>query len=136
MDDLRRSGRTVLPADAEELDRHASIARLPEAAEARTERREFITRLLGCARRLRPEHRTIWLLRVLHELPSRAIAAHPEVRLKPGHVDVILGRCRELIRDCLRTHGIESGALPPGTFAELWNQFRYQPSSLEERHDA
>ena len=58
------------------------------------------------------------------DLPSKEIAVHPEVQLKPGHVDVILSRCRDQIRNCMGASGLEERELPPGTYAELWERLR------------
>ena len=81
-----------------------------------------------------PQHRVVWLLRVLYEMSSKTIAEHPEVLRNPGHVDVILGRCREQIRKCMHAHGLDARELPPGTFAELWRRFRGGPVSPEVPH--
>lgn len=127
VDDLRRAGRQAAESCHETVDGREAAYRAQEAPELQAERREFIVSLVACAERLKPEHRTVWLLRVLHELPSRSIADHPEVRLKPGHVDVILGRCRAQIRTCMKSRGLDSGTLPPGTCTELWDKFRSIP---------
>jgi hypothetical protein len=57
-------------------------------------------------------------------MPSKEIALHPEVKLKIGHVDVILQRSREAIRNCMKHKGFETGHMPPGTFTELWLSFQ------------
>ena len=101
-----------------------------DPTDARVKRGEYAAALCGCAERLKPRSRSIWLLRVLFELPSKQIATHPEVTLNPGHVDVILQRCRQIIRDCMQKLGYEPRDMPPGTFAELWKAFRLE-SSLE-----
>ncbi|HEX7879521.1 MAG TPA: sigma-70 family RNA polymerase sigma factor [Candidatus Eisenbacteria bacterium] len=90
-------------------------------------RDRFVDRLIRCAGNLKPEHRRIWLLRVLYDMPSRAIAAHPDVQLTPGNVDVILARAREQIRNGM---GVDPGArhqLPQGTLSALWEHYR-QPA--------
>ena len=106
-----------------------------EAPQHRAERREFVDRLMECAGRLRPSDRSVWLLRVLADLPSKEIAMHPDVNLKPGHVDVILSRCRDQIRDCMGASGLEERVLPPGTYAELWERLR-GPAARSEVVDA
>jgi RNA polymerase sigma factor (sigma-70 family) len=99
------------------------------------EREEFVAQLVSCADGLAPRSRVIWLLRVLYELSSRTIAQHPEVLLKSSHVDVILARCRDQIRKCMKARGLEASSLPPGTFAELWLRFRGPTLMMEVPDD-
>ena len=96
-------------------------------------RREFAAALVDCASRLQPAHRTAWLLRLLYDMPSREIAAHPEVRLNVGHVDVILQRCRRQVSQCLAGKGLGPADLQPGVFVELWRAFRSHPRLDEVR---
>jgi DNA-directed RNA polymerase specialized sigma24 family protein len=134
VDEYRRIGRQ--PVDSAGVDHlHAPAHRNADAPHLLVERKEFISHLIGCAERLKPPHRTVWLFRVLYEMPSQRIARHPEVRLKAGHVDMILSRCRNLIRRCMRSKGLDVQALPPGTFAELWKTFRLPSSIPEVAHD-
>ncbi len=135
VDELRRTKRT-------KLDPAGMIETAPEgdgwnrdAACHGVEREEFVSQLVACAARLSAPHRIIWLLRVLHEMPSKTIAEHPEVLLKSSHVDVILSRCRDQIRQCMRARGLDAHELPPGTFAELWRRFRANPISGDSSHD-
>lgn len=93
-------------------------------ADQAVERREYVEALRECARRLQPRARTIWFFRVFYDMPSKTIAHHPEVGLKPAHVDVLLQRCRAAIRTCMREKGHQPQDMPPGTFAELWTAFR------------
>lgn len=99
--------------------------------EESVDRQRFVTRMVACAGALRPPHRTVWLLRVLYDLPSKLIASHPEVGLQPGNVDVILNRCRAQIHACMTRAGFDPRELPPGTFVELWEQFRAAAPALE-----
>lgn len=134
VDHLRRRERDVQPAAAGDddggrsggragPDLDAQPARGP-APDAAVERREFAAALRACAGELSERSRTIWLLRVFYELPSREIAAHPEIRLQPGHVDVLLQRAREALRACMERKGFAPREMPPGTFAALWRAFR------------
>lgn len=133
VDDLRRGERMVSePVDALE-PRVASGE--SESAASLVDRREFVSSLLDCAGRLSPRDRTVWLLRVLYDMPSRGIAGHPGVRLKAGHVDVILDRCRRQIRECMIGRGHDLRDLPPGTCSELWGRFRSGPLLPEESND-
>jgi RNA polymerase sigma factor (sigma-70 family) len=95
-----------------------------EAPEVAVERREFANALTECAAELSGRSRTIWFFRVFYDMSSKEIAGHPEVAIKPGHVDVVLQRCREAIRDCMKRKGHGTGQMPPGTFLELWKRFR------------
>jgi len=127
--DHRRSAENV----ETQLDRETNhFTHQPGAAEPpdlQVERRDFAEALKGCAGGLAPRARRAWFLRVFCEMPSKEIATHPGVGLKPGHVDVLLQRCREMIRACMRKAGFEPHEMPPGTFVELWKLF-----NLEKPH--
>ena len=86
------------------------------------EAQQYADALVTCAESLAPRARHAWLLRVLYDMPTRAIAQHPAVALKAAHVDVILQRCREAMRICMRKKGHDTGVLPAGTFALLWQR--------------
>jgi len=130
VDFLRKSGRVEpLAGDAGPDEDPRGAARAPlrasgEGPDADAERREFATALRGCAETLDVRTRMVWFLRVFCDLATKEIATHPSVRLKPGHVDVLLQRARRQIRTCMRRLGHESHDLPPGTFAEIWRLFR------------
>ncbi len=130
VDFLRRSGRLdVLTGPDGEGEDPGGRARAPlresgEWADADAERREFASALRACAETLAVRTRVIWFLRVFCDLSTREIATHPNVRLNPGHVDVLLHRARRAITACMRRRGHESHDVPPGTFAELWRMFR------------
>ena len=131
IDELRRDTRGGV-GPVPELDEVPEPDELRvEAPQHRAERREFVDRLMECAARLRPGDRSVWLLRVLADLPSKEIAVHPDVKLNPGHVDVILLRCRKQIRSCMGAGGLEQRELPPGTYAELWERLRGQALGQE-----
>ncbi len=53
--------------------------------------REFAHGLRECAGTLKARDRRVWFFRAFLEMPSREIAAHRSVALKPSHVDVISG---------------------------------------------
>jgi len=127
VDELRRErGRRAVSADRRDL--HHPARGNPDAPALRVERKEFVSHLVACAEGLKPRHRSVWLLRVLYEMPSKSIAGHPEVLLKASHVDMILMRCRDRIRRCMQSKGHEVPVLPPGTFADLWKAFRLESS--------
>jgi len=95
-----------------------------ETPDVQVERREFLGALRGCVETLTPRLRTIWFFRVFYDMTSKDIARHPEVGLNAGHVDVLLQRCRDGIRDCMKRKGHSSDQVPPGTFVELWQCLR------------
>ena len=99
-----------------------------EASDAAVDRARFAQALRDCALRLKPKTRKMWFFRVFYEMPTKEIATHPAIGMKPGAVDVSLQRCREQIRECMRSKGFDSGSIPHGTFAVLWEAFR---SSLD-----
>lgn len=134
VDELRRSGRQQAERFEDDLDRHRPSQWQPDAPGVSAERKEFIESLMACAERLEARHRLIWSFRVLYEMPAASIARHPDVLLKPGHVDMILGRCRDRIRKCMRSKGLDTRELPPGTFTELWKSYRMKHRT-EASHD-
>jgi RNA polymerase sigma factor (sigma-70 family) len=107
----------------------AAPGRPVEPPDLALERGEFVEALRECARRLKPRARTAWFFRVFYEMPSKTIACHPEVDLKPAHVDVLLQRCRAVIRDCMREKGHRPQDMPAGTFAELWMALRCEQTA-------
>jgi len=133
----RAAGRFVARENSDGLPAHGSApggSGLPgalglaaggaEPPDLAAERHEFVQALKECARRLQPRARTVWFFRIFYDMPSKTIACHPEVGLKPAHVDVLLQRCRAAIRECMRGKGHRPQDMPPGTFAELWMALR------------
>jgi len=115
--------RRPLSLDAETPDSESLAERLPgggAAPDVQMEAREFVEALRECAGRLQPRSRTIWFLRAALDLPSRDIAAHPAVGLNVPHVDVVLQRAREALRECLRARGWTAADFPAGAFAAMW----------------
>jgi RNA polymerase sigma factor (sigma-70 family) len=84
------------------------------------ERREFVDELQKCVDLLSRRDRRIWFLRVFCEMKTKEIARHPEVGLKPGHVDVLIQRSRSTVKDCMQNKGFGPGDVYPGTFTALW----------------
>lgn len=106
-------------ADAEGLADWSSPMPSPECE---TESDEFASALLECLSHLQPRARFVWFLRAVHDLGSRDISAHPDVRASIANVDVILMRARAHLKSCLAERGLESGHLPPGTFTLVWDR--------------
>ncbi len=128
IDAVRKRSRETSVADWEravETERGIEPAsgRAPETAEAEVQRKEFTRALRSCLARLAPRSRCAWLLRALYDMSSREIADHPDVAVRPDHVDVILPRVRVTLRHCLAQRGFERDDLPRGAFAELWSAF-------------
>jgi DNA-directed RNA polymerase specialized sigma24 family protein len=90
----------------------------------RVERRDFAQALRGCAEELKPRSRLVWFLRIFCSMSSKEIAVHPEVKIKASHVDVLMQRARDAVRDCMRRKGYKPQDMPPGTFVEIWKTFR------------
>ena len=133
IDWLRRKGRraTQSKADVE------SSGELPIPAhttpDAQVQRTAFAAAMVTCANKLQPQHRRVWMLRVFLSLSTKRIARHPEVNLKPGHIDVILQRCRDNVRECMRDAGYSADDVVPGTFTALWRAFRLDELDIAER---
>jgi len=132
LDHLRKTSRQVQPDEEERPDWDAGHGGWQDDAateaqpQLRVERREFAEALRVCAEALNPRSRLIWFFRVFLEMPSKKIAAHPEVELKASHVDVLLQRAREAVRECMDRKGFQPRDIPPGVFVELWRAFRVE----------
>jgi RNA polymerase sigma factor (sigma-70 family) len=138
LDHLRKNCRQVRPDPDRPPDRVGGLpspgagASGAAQAELLAQRREFAAALRSCADRLQPRSRLVWFFRVFLEMPSREIAAHPDVGLKPAHVDVLLQRAREAIRECMQGKGFAPQDMPPGVFVELWRVFRVGQYPFQE----
>ena len=104
----------------------------PVAADP-AESKAYAEALKRCAETLENRARTIWLFRVFYEMSSKEISTHPEVRIKPGYVDVILQRVRDSLRECMRRKGHDTHQLPTGVFVELWRAFRMEEAQAVGR---
>ncbi len=114
----------------------AAVRPRVESPEARVERERFVEALERCAALLSPRARTAWFLRVLLDLPSRRIGAHPEVGMKPAAVDMALSRARAVIRACMAERGYDVTNAPEGTFPLIWNALRHAlPADIEPSED-
>jgi DNA-directed RNA polymerase specialized sigma24 family protein len=129
VDQLREYGRWVdlgkvepsgCALDAAAQASAGCTAGVPEPPENRVASREYAAALRRCAEELDIRSRRAWFLRVLCEMPSKRIAAHPQVSTSVNHVDVLLHRARHAVRKCMRRKGHEPSDMPPGTFVALW----------------
>ena len=130
VDVLRERGRRVEPADESrpeweigDMGEETAMS-ATEAPDIQVEQKEFAGALRRCAEKLNPRSQLVWFFRVFLDLSSKEIAAHPEVQLKVTHVDVILQRARDFVRECMKTRGFDPQDMPPGAFVELWAAFR------------
>lgn len=96
----------------------------PARASDRAEQREFADALVHCALELSEKSRRAWFLRVFYGLSTREIAVHPGVRLREGHVDVLLQRARRSIRRGIIQRGFDPTEMPAGTFVTLWEKLQ------------
>ncbi len=133
VDHLREAGRRVEPTEEDRpawdvgaagQDGMVGAENTGELPDKLVERKEFAKALRLCVDRINARSQRIWFLRAFCTMSSKEIATHPEVSLKPSHVDVIMQRAREAIRDCMHEKGYEAHDMPPGTFVELWRVFR------------
>jgi RNA polymerase sigma factor (sigma-70 family) len=116
---VRESGEDRQDGQWETPDRRAQ-ATVEVRPDVGIERREFIDELQKCFELLNLRDRRIWFLRVFCEMKTKEIARHPEVGLKPGHVDVLMQRSRSTVRECMQNKGFGPGDVYPGTFTALW----------------
>lgn len=129
VDWLRRENVLVRPGDEpgeEERDDVRTIGAVGAAGDADegVRNREFAEALLACAGALEERARRAWFFRTFYDMPSREIAAHPDVAVRVGHLDVILFRSRQALRRCMTRKGHSLETVPPGAFAELWTHLR------------
>lgn len=94
-----------------------------DAPTNRVELEELTRALEACVESLAPRARRIWIYRTFLEMSSREIAAHPDVRLTPANVDVIVARTRSTLRDCLKQGGFDASHLAVAGMARLWDRF-------------
>ncbi len=132
IDLLRETGRRVEPReedrpawDVGEVAKGGAMT-WADSPELLVERKEFAQALRMCAQHLKPQWRLVWFLRVFCEMSSKEIAAHPDVTLRASHVDVLMKRARDAIRDCMYQKGYEPQDMPPGTFLEIWRAFQLE----------
>jgi RNA polymerase sigma factor (sigma-70 family) len=127
VDLLKARGRSAPPLDDDDAsveDGLAYVKSKTDRPDEPLERNEFAQALRQCAEVLEARTRLVWFFRVFYDMPSKEIAMHPRVQLKASHVDVLLQRGREAIRDCMKKRGYEPHEIPAGTFVELWRVFR------------
>jgi RNA polymerase sigma factor (sigma-70 family) len=99
----------------------AAGAELHAPPEQLVECQEFVQALQRCVERLNERSRLIWFLRVCCEMSSKEIAKHPRVGgLQPSHVDVLMQRGRQKIKDCMEAGGFQPQDMPQGAFTVLW----------------
>ncbi len=90
------------------------------------ERAAVAAALAECAGRLTPRSRRIWFLRVMCEVASRRVGAHPQVAMSPAAVDMALTRANRKLRECLRRKGYAGADFGPGAFVACWEKFRQE----------
>jgi DNA-directed RNA polymerase specialized sigma24 family protein len=101
---------------------------------------EFIAALEECVGRLKPGARRVWFFRAFYAMSSRDIAGHPEVGLRPDHVDVVVQRARDALKSCLGAKGFTPREFPAGSFSALWESMNdlsrsfVLPAELEREH--
>ncbi len=93
------------------------------SAEAVADARRYASAIRECVNRLGPRAGTVWVLRVLLELPSKQVATHAAVDRKPEAVDMIFSRARAKVMGCLQRKGYSADNVPPGAFVHLWDAF-------------
>lgn len=120
VDLARRRGRECPePEDAEAWAIAVSgAASEPARPEDQLASREFARALRVCVAALAPRARLAWFARVFLERPSREIAA--KLSLTAPHVDVVVQRARESLRECMLRKGHPDAELRPGAFVEIW----------------
>src|SRR5262245_55038011 len=98
----------------------APVASLAIPTDAAAQAHEFIGALRDCVVHLQPRARRVWFYCVFYGMSSRAIGERPTISPSVPHIDVIMQRARDAIRNCMDGKGFEPADLPAGTFAALW----------------
>ena len=127
IDHLRVVGKKA----AESVD-HEELGLAGHVSVPTIDSKRFAQALADCAASLQPRARVVWFLRVLLEMPSKAIAVHPAVQMTVGNVDVTLARCRDHFSRCMAEKGREPKHIPRGVFVELWDIFKGDLTGLKE----
>ena len=121
VDRLRKNGR------ARELERKLgdsgsqSRADASTSAEVNVQHSQFLDAISACIGHLSPKARSIWFMRAFLDLPSKRIAAHPDIRVSVAAVDMTLSRTRRALRECMEAKGFNEADAPTGTFLALWD---------------
>lgn len=138
LDMLKRDGRRIEPMNADSPEWYVGnetgegiTMSGTDSPDVPVERKEFAQALRRCAEGLDARSRLIWFFRLFYSMATKDIAIHPKVCIKTGHVDVLLQRARQAIRECMRLRGFERQEIPPGTFAELWSAFGPERARIE-----
>lgn len=130
VDVLRKQGRT---RDLERKLGDSMETRVTaENAEFNVQRAQFVEAICACMNELTPRARSAWFLRAFLDLPSRKIAAHPDVQMTATGVDMLLSRTRKTLSACLNAKGLNAEDAPTGTFLALWDMLR-RGAAHEER---
>lgn len=131
IDVLRQSGKIqdVVPEDAEPKV-HAFSARIASAGDL-AQSRQFADAIRDCSAGLESRARVAWFLRVLLDMDSKRIAAHPRIDRSPGAVDVLLKRTRDVMKTCMENKGFSTSEIPRGTFTHLWNTLNPQLKEID-----
>jgi DNA-directed RNA polymerase specialized sigma24 family protein len=95
-----------------------------DSADVNVQHEQFVSAIRTCVDHLAPRARVVWFFRAFLDMPSRKIASHPDVRMTPAAVDMLLSRTRRALRDCMKRKGFDAEDAPPGVFVVLWDMLR------------
>jgi len=130
VDRLRRQSREMPLTIREDgsMTVHPAVTTPVPGSEAAVLGPEYARAILRCFADFTERARIVWFLRVFYELSSAEIARHPRVATSPAAVDTMLLRCREHLRRCMKSHGLDPTQIPAGTFTALWNVIGREPA--------
>src|SRR5262249_33272709 len=111
----------------------ADLMSAADAAEVNVQHEQFVSAIRACVATLAPRARIVWSFRVFLDMPSKKIAAHPDVRMTPAAVDMLFSRTRQMLRACMESKGFNSDDAPPGTFVALWQMLHDPTRAPKER---
>ena len=135
IDLARRRGRECALPDDLDAWSHAVREHVPAPAgpEEHLAAQELIAALRSCVAGLSDRAREAWFLRVFLERPSREISAR--LGLTAPHVDVIVQRAREALRQCMLSKGQRDVDARPGAFIGLWGTWDSLPARSAGDHE-
>lgn len=131
IDVLRQSGKIqdLVPEEADPATM-ALTARIASAGDL-AQSSQFADAIRDCSAGLERRARVAWFLRVLLDMNSKRIGAHPRIDRSPGAVDVLLKRTRDVMKTCMENKGFSTHEIPRGTFTQLWNTLNPQLKEIE-----
>lgn len=131
VDALRKASRNGARELHDDGNLGTPVAPESDGAEVTLRHQEFLRAICNCVATLSPRAQTAWFFRAFLDMPSKAIAAHPDIGMTSTAVDMLLSRTRRSLAECMESKGFNSDDAPPGTFVALWELLNGGETRLE-----